>query len=407
MRKDKRRDDLRIIVKGSENGQIGFKENFLVFGQDLNTRQMTGSYNKFIRPVIDHNVPVILETRLNLVAILDVNAVEEKLTTTASLVLKWKDENLSWDPDDYGGVEELLIPQTEMWTPDMALDNNFNKMKGLGDGFVLINVKYDGSVYWEPYEVFVTKCAMNIENFPFDIQICHLNVGVWTNEIDKVLVRLDQDEISYEYFQENSEWDIIGQETQMFQTTTRNSMIEFSLKIKRKPQYYLYNIVAPILMLSILAVFTFAIPVESGEKLGFCMTVYLAFAVFLTIISSSLPVSSVMSLLGKYLLFLLIIGTLIVMICTLEIRIHFRRNSRRIPGCVQGLIIYHQNTISFPIKRGHNPFSWNSLFWQGQPWCFHCSDCCLASGGIDGQTLPGSASKSFRLARDKVRLVCI
>ncbi|XP_033728987.1 neuronal acetylcholine receptor subunit alpha-6-like [Pecten maximus] len=321
---------------------------------------VNNSYNKFIRPVKDHKQTLIMEASLNLVAIMDVDVVEEKLTTTAFLGLIWSDENLEWDPALYDDITEvsvscsrghfmqfyskdfnpklLLIPQTEVWTPDMALDNGFSKMKALGDKFVLVKVQYDGTVIWHPYEVFETKCAMKVEYFPFDNQTCNINVGVWTSEIDKIHVRVPPIEVDLEHFQKNSEWDLTGWTAHTFTTKTDNAMIQFSISLKRKHQYYLYNVVAPILMLSILAIFTFAIPTESGEKLGFCMTVYLAFAVFLTIVSTSLPVSSVLSLLGKYLIFLLIIGTLIVAICTLEHRIHFRHSSREIPGCFRGLV---------------------------------------------------------------------
>ncbi|OWF51285.1 Neuronal acetylcholine receptor subunit alpha-6 [Mizuhopecten yessoensis] len=216
----------------------------------------------------------------------------------------------------------------------MALDNGFTKMKALGDSFVLISVLSDGSLLWEPYEVFQTKCTMDVEYVPVDKQTCAINVRVWTSEIEEVIVRLSKFAISLTNFQANSEWDLVGHSAETF-ILTQSSMIIFSISIQRKPQYYMYNIVSPILMLSLQSVFTFAIPLESGEQLGFCMTVYLAFAVF---VSASLPVSSVLSLLGKYLLFLLVIGTLIVIISTLELRIHFRESSREIPGCVQGLV---------------------------------------------------------------------
>ncbi|XP_069131040.1 neuronal acetylcholine receptor subunit alpha-6-like [Argopecten irradians] len=296
------------------------------------------SYNKFIRPVQDHRATVVLETDMNLVAIVDVNVVEEKLTTTAFLELKWTDENLVWDETLYDNVTELLLPQTEIWTPDIALDNGFGKMKALGDDFVLINIKSDGSIFWEPYEVFETKCAMDVEYFPFDSQTCNISVGVWTSDIDQIFVRTGAVEFDLEYYQESSEWNLTGWVANTYTTESKRSMIRYSLHLKRRPQYYVYNVVAPILMLSILAIFTFAIPTESGEKLGFCMTVYLAFAVFLTIVSASLPVSSVLSLLGKYLIFLLIVGTLIVVICTLELRIHFRDSSHEIPAFIQALV---------------------------------------------------------------------
>ncbi|XP_021351853.1 neuronal acetylcholine receptor subunit alpha-6-like [Mizuhopecten yessoensis] len=299
---------------------------------------VTGSYNKEIRPTYNQFYPTYVTVVFNLAGITDVDQVEEKLTTTVFLTLFWTDEHLMWDPATYGGLSSILVPQSKVWRPDIALENGFTKMTELGDSFLLLNIKSDGTVYWVPYEIFETKCSMDITYFPFDKQKCDINVGVWTSEVDDVMVRVGVAAMTEDSYQENGEWDLTETSATTYISKSNNANVKFSLYMDRKPQYYIYNVVAPILLLSILSVFTFAIPVDSGEKLGFCMTVYLAFAVFLTIVSASLPVSSYMSLLGKYLIFLLVVGTLIIVITAVELRIHFRDSSREIPGWVQCLV---------------------------------------------------------------------
>ena len=36
---------------------------------------------------------------------------------------EWRDPNFHWTPAYYGGVTELLVPQDELWKPDLVLYN--------------------------------------------------------------------------------------------------------------------------------------------------------------------------------------------------------------------------------------------------------------------------------------------
>ncbi|XP_069108334.1 neuronal acetylcholine receptor subunit alpha-6-like [Argopecten irradians] len=284
----------------------------------------TEGYNKFVRPSNDQSVPLHLYINLYLVSLTDIDEVKEKMTSTAYLELIWEDWYLSWTPADYNGIQYLYIPQSEVWKPDIALENGYSKMKELGDNFILTKVTYEGDVNWYPYEVFETKCSIDISYFPFDEQTCQLRFGVWMSVVQDIYVHMGSKGILLDDYQENEEWQIIKTSSEASIDSDNETLVSYSIHVKRKPDYYLHNIVLPVLLLSILAVFTFVIPVESGEKMGFCMTMFLAFAVFLTIVSAQLPVSSTLSLLSKYLIFLVVLGTLIIMATAVELRINYR-----------------------------------------------------------------------------------
>lgn len=38
---------------------------------------------------------------------------------------QWKDVNLQWNPDDYGGIKKIRIPSTDIWRPDLVLYNKY------------------------------------------------------------------------------------------------------------------------------------------------------------------------------------------------------------------------------------------------------------------------------------------
>jgi len=49
----------------------------------------------------------------------------------------------------------------------------------------------------------------------------------------------------------------------------------------------------PIVLTSLLVVLVFIVPVESGEKVSYVLTVFLSLAVLLTIVADSLPSTSI------------------------------------------------------------------------------------------------------------------
>ena len=56
--------------------------------------------------------------------------------------------------------------------------------------------------------------------------------------------------------------------------------------------YYAYNIILPILLVTLISLGVFWLPPGSGEKISVGITVLLAFSVFLIIIMDNTPVNS-------------------------------------------------------------------------------------------------------------------
>ena len=76
--------------------------------------------------------------------------------------------------------------------------------------------------------------------------------------------------------------------------------MNFFIKLKRKPGFYVMTFLAPGLVLSLLAVVVFMVPPEAGEKISLSISVLLAFIVLLTILSDKIPqTSEKMPIMGK------------------------------------------------------------------------------------------------------------
>lgn len=70
------------------------------------------------------------------------------------------------------------------------------------------------------------------------------------------------------------------------------SVVGFELVLKRKPMYFVLNLIVPSAILCVLSLLSFIIPSESGERIGFITTILLAMSVYLLIIADVLPETS-------------------------------------------------------------------------------------------------------------------
>ena len=146
----------------------------------------------------------------------------------------------------------------------------------------------------------------------------------------QVDMQLGSSGIDLYYYQTSPQWEIINSSGAVELDKVEASVV-FTLKMKRKPRHTLLTVIVPIVMLSLLNVSVFVLPCDSGEKASYAITVFLAFAVFLTIVSNSLPENSdSISIFSIYLIIQTIQSTLITLLAMLLIRMsHF--STMRVP----------------------------------------------------------------------------
>ena len=76
--------------------------------------------------------------------------------------------------------------------------------------------------------------------------------------------------------------------------------VDFTIKLKRKPVFYVMTLLVPSLVLSLLTVVVFLVPPEAGEKISLSISILLSFTVFLILLADNIPqTSEQMPVLGK------------------------------------------------------------------------------------------------------------
>ena len=200
----------------------------------------------------------------------------------------------------------------------------------MGGDFYYIYVYNDGAVYWYPYTVFETSCDLDVTHFPFDTQTCSVIIKSWSYSRWEVNFTIGSDKIGFYEFVPNSIWDLISYDATTDYTDSATD-ISFNLKLKRKPLYFILNLILPIVLVGILNLVVFIIPADAGEKMGYSVTIFLTFAVFLTIVSAELPMNSdSTSILNVYLIIELAISIMGIIISSVQLRLNHRKPGKKI-----------------------------------------------------------------------------
>ncbi|XP_041670442.1 acetylcholine receptor subunit delta isoform X2 [Cheilinus undulatus] len=306
-------------------------------------------YNKELRPAKRHQDSVRVYLGLTLSNLISLKEVNETLLSNVWLE-NWFDYRLTWNLTEFDGMEMLRLPSSMVWLPEIVLENN-NDARFKVAYYCNVLVRYDGLIEWIPPAIFRSSCSINVNYFPFDWQNCTLKFVSLTYNAKEITMLLKEkiDEktevnITVEWinidpasFTENGEWEIIHRPAKrntyehIPMESNKHQDITFYLIIKRKPLFYIINIIIPCVLISFLATLVYYLPADSGEKMTLSISVLLAQSVFLLLISQRLPETSMsVPLIVKYLLFIMVLVTVVVLNCVVVLNLHFRTPSTHV-----------------------------------------------------------------------------
>uniref|UniRef100_A0A8D3C169 Cholinergic receptor, nicotinic, gamma n=1 Tax=Scophthalmus maximus TaxID=52904 RepID=A0A8D3C169_SCOMX len=292
-------------------------------------KDLMKGYNKNVRPMEKSG---------------DITPVHIKLTLTNLISLQWCDYRLRWDQPPrsalYGNItSELRIPSKSIWLPDVILENNVD---GQFEVALYCNalVSPNGCVYWLPPAIYRSACAITVNYFPFDWQNCTMVFRSQTysaNEIELVLKQEDNHTLEWvdidpEAFTENGEWVIKHRpakkviNSQYTKDEREYQEVVFFLIIQRKPLFYIINIIAPCVLFSSLCLLVYYLPAKAGgQKCTMSVATLLGQTVFLFLIAKKVPETSrAVPLIGKYLMFVMSVTTMVVMNCVIVLNVSLR-----------------------------------------------------------------------------------
>ena len=292
------------------------------------------NYSTGILPVEIQNDTMYISVKVYLQSISELNEISGQLTATMGLLLLWNDSQLTWNPTKYGGMTKLGLEASKIWTPDLLLANSGRKIEILGQERSKVIVNNFGTVEWVIMDVMYSICDVDVTYFPLDVQVCKIIfiTYVYGNQLQ---FRVLQSEVDSLVFIENGVFYLLKTEVSAdfyaSNHSTGTHTLTVTLYLKRRPLFYSINLLAPILLLALLNSAVFLLPAESGERVGFSVTILLSITVYMTIVAYTLPdTSKPVSILIYILAVCLLQSTLICLETILGLNIFHRSDSVRV-----------------------------------------------------------------------------
>ncbi|KAM3185304.1 hypothetical protein ACTXT7_006659 [Hymenolepis weldensis] len=280
---------------------INYKEASRLYDVLMNQQ----GYNKILRPVANANDTLTVFFGLGLLQLIDLDEVNQILTTNVWVELEWTDSKLIWEPEDFGGVTALFIPSELLWLPDLLADGNY-----VIDIMTKAIVYYNGTIRWTPPAIFKSSCPINVQYFPYDIQECFMKFGSWTYNGHQVCLkhitqkRIPEHEgnvhidhaINLKDFYPSVEFELLEVSAirrAEYYTCCADPFIDvtFKLVLRRKTLFYTINLIIPCVGIAFLTILVFYLPSQNGGKIALSINVLLGLTTK-EHKNQSLPVSS-------------------------------------------------------------------------------------------------------------------
>ncbi|KAK3096929.1 hypothetical protein FSP39_004857 [Pinctada imbricata] len=268
---------------------------------------------------------------------------------------KWYDCRLRWNPSEYGNITFFVIHSKFIWIPDLTMYHS------VGDEFVGINsflatVYSDGTIYYNFPSIVENLCSLNVEKFPYDFQTCKLVFGSWAYSGHDINIVYKNPYGDLSIAEDNVEWHVerlTAERHELYYQCCPEPYpdVTFYVHMRRKPNFYILNLIVPSFAITSMALLGFLLPVESGEKASLEVTVMLSLSVFQLLVADKLPPSSeITPLIGTYFHFALFLVGLSSLKSVLVVNI-FYQGDRIMPRWIYKLFIQSLSKITFTSLR--------------------------------------------------------
>ena len=220
------------------------------------------------------------------------------ITLNVNFELKWCDDLLQWNTTNQICVgrrhrSEIFFTAREIWTPDiLAINGPGPLIKELKLQYPIL-VICTGNVRWSYQEKLVAFCEIDVLNFPFDRQYCTILLQSTIYDSTQLkLVSLYNVVRLYNYI--HTEWEISHatiEEIDLYNAHHQRdfSTLKIDIELVRFSRFYIWKIILPFFIISSLAVFSFCLPTDSGEKVALTVSVLLSLTIYLQLISDYVP----------------------------------------------------------------------------------------------------------------------
>ncbi|KAL4219421.1 hypothetical protein ACF0H5_022001 [Mactra antiquata] len=256
--------------------------------RDTLRKDLLSNYSTDLLPLVDQSGTVNVLIKFTVYAVTELNPVKGFITMTVGFVCQWTDEMLKWNSSEHDGVRSILFRPEEIWLPSISAVSSLDQtMIGQGTSDKL-RVYNNGLTQWNTVHVISVVCSFYMKFWPFDKQVCEILMLVKDDFVSDVKMEDNGSLLTTVDRVTLSEWSVEEISVKNLDSPFV-SAINYEIKFRRHPEFYVLTLVLPVTLLGLLQPFVFLLPSGSGERIGFAITIMLSLTVFLTVISDEIP----------------------------------------------------------------------------------------------------------------------
>ncbi|XP_014216495.2 neuronal acetylcholine receptor subunit alpha-10-like [Copidosoma floridanum] len=366
---------LASVLRCGLVGLVLFRLGFCDENEYRLTKHLLDGYDAGVRPAKNSSEPLVVAFGLALHHIIDVDEKNQILTTNCWLTQVWKDYHLQWNTSEYAGIRVIRVPYNRVWRPDTILYNNADPQYSSAVINTNVIVSHTGEVVWLSHGIFRSSCDIDVEYFPFDEQRCVLKWASWTYDGYQLELERQSEQGDVSNYQANGEFDLVDF------SATRNVQfysccpepypdITYEIRLRRRPMFYVFNLILPCILINGIALLVFYVPSESGEKVTLGISALLSMTVFLMTIRETLPPTEKTPLISLYYGVSICLVSFASGLAVVTLNLHHRGvRGTRVPPSVKSLVLDKLAKIVFLNFREELP---ESVSCKRSSYTFHC-----------------------------------
>ncbi|XP_015590449.1 neuronal acetylcholine receptor subunit alpha-7 isoform X2 [Cephus cinctus] len=317
------------------------------------TKHLLDGYDAGVRPAENSSQPLAVVFGLSLHHIIDVDEKNQILTTNCWVTQVWTDHHLKWNASEYAGIRVIRVPYNRVWRPDTILYNNADPQYSSAVINTNVIVSHTGEVVWLSHGIFRSSCDIDVEFFPFDEQRCALKWASWTYDGYQLELEKQTDEGDVSNYQANGEFDLVDfsarKHVQFYSCCPEPYPdITYEIRLRRRPMFYVFNLILPCILINGIALLVFYVPSESGEKVTLGISALLSMTVFLMTIRETLPPTEKTPLISLYYGVSICLVSFASGLAVVTLNLHHRGvRGTRVPSIIRSLVLEKLARIVF------------------------------------------------------------
>ncbi len=317
-------------------------------------------YDSILLPLLAENEirPLIVQVQFAIDKLMEVQN-EGRLSLMTTIYIYWNDPHYTWDFNEIP-INFTRYSLAKIWHPVFEIANCLTDTCILNPkNASLANVAYTGEIFYKITQRIDTSCDLHLKYFPFDFQNCKVILINTNYYIPEVIIEKYSEGFFY-FKAESEEWEIVKIKDYASNFTgfsfkrTNNGFWDLEntleagwpvpgfvveLKIHRLARFYVYNIIAPVILLSLIGFFSVLLPDNSSDKINVAVTVLLGFLFIQGIVATLIPKSDNSPNLANYILFSLILSALDLLSSILVVGLSHKDENITPPLVVRGIFI--------------------------------------------------------------------